>query len=163
MAQPINKKIVNTKITKKKTKKQFSKGSKKHQEYGTSKLEERFAKDFLDKLGIDYVYQFKAEDIGRYYDFLLKTASGGKILLEIDGDYFHGFGLKFEQKNPMQKHNEMVDNIKDRWALLHGIPIIRIWEHDINKNPEKVIKILKETLGIAEKKQCIKENKKKRH
>ena len=151
MAQPINKKIVNTKISKKKTKKQFSKGGKKHQEYGTSKLEERFAKDFLDKLGIDYVYQFKAEDIGRYYDFLLKTASGGKILLEIDGDYFHGFGLKFEQKNPMQKHNEMVDNIKDKW------------EHDINKNPEKVIKILKEALGIAEKKQCIKENKKKRH
>lgn len=71
--------------------------------------------------------------------------------------------MKFEQKNPMQKHNEMVDNIKDRWALLHGIPIIRIWEHDINKNPEKVIKILKEALGIAEKKHCIKENKKKRH
>ena len=30
-----------------------------HPEYGTSKLEERFARNFLDKLGIKYVYQYK--------------------------------------------------------------------------------------------------------
>ena len=35
------------------------------QEYGTSKLEERFAKNFLDKLGVEYKYQYKAESIGR--------------------------------------------------------------------------------------------------
>lgn len=53
--------------------------------------------------------------------------------------------------------------MKDKWALLHGIPILRIWENDINKNPEAVMKFLKEQLHIAEIKHGIKENKNKRH
>ena len=40
-----------------------------HPKFGTSKLEEDFAKDFLDKLKVRYVYQFEAKDIGRFYDF----------------------------------------------------------------------------------------------
>lgn len=43
-----------------------------HPKYGTSKLEEDFAKEFLDKLGVEYVYQFEAKDIGRFYDFRIK-------------------------------------------------------------------------------------------
>ena len=42
-----------------------------------------------------------------------------------------------EEKSPMQKHNEYVDKVKDTWAAEHGIPLIRIWEHDINDNPGK--------------------------
>jgi hypothetical protein len=61
---------------------------RKHKKYGTSKLEQRFAKDFLDKLDIKYTYQFEVKKIGRFYDFLLETKLGSKILLEIDGDYW---------------------------------------------------------------------------
>lgn len=156
MSQPIKNKKFVKKSYKPRTK-------RKHQEYGTSKLEERVAKDFLDKLGVKYVYQFKAEDIGRYYDFMIYTESGGRILLEIDGDYFHGYGLKYEEKNPMQKHSEHVDKIKDEWAMWHGIPLVRIWEHDVNDKSEKVMKMLKEMVGKTEKKTLINENKKKRH
>lgn len=53
--------------------------------YGTSKLEEDFARDFLDKLGLDYIYQFEAKEIGRYYDFYI---SSHNILIEIDGGYW---------------------------------------------------------------------------
>ena len=63
----------------------------------------------------------------------------------------------------MQKHNAMVDRIKDNWALLHHIPLFRIWEGDINKNSSGVMKMLKSVLEkygyLAEQK----ENKKKRH
>jgi very-short-patch-repair endonuclease len=64
---------------------------------------------------------------------------------------------------PTQKKNARVDKIKDEWALSHGIPIIRIWEHDINENPERVRKMLIERLGIRSEELIIKENKKKRH
>jgi len=161
MTQPIKNKKVK-KVIAKKIKKFYTPRVKK-QEYGTSKLEERFAKEFLDKLGIKYEYQYKAEDIGRYYDFKLITDNGGIIIVEIDGDFYHGYNLKFEQKNPMQKHNEMVDRIKNNWALWHGIPLLRIWEHDINNNPEKVMKMLKEAIGKTSKKALINEDKKKRH
>lgn len=117
---------------------------RKHPEYGTSKLEDRFAKDFLDKLGIVYQTQFKAESIGRYYDFYCPASN---TLLEIDGDYFHSYGLLYEQMSPMQKKNKRVDEQKDKWAREHGINLIRIWEHDINKNPSMVMKMLKEKLS----------------
>ena len=161
MAQPIKNKKVKKTITKKV--KKFYKPRVKKQEYGTSKLEERFAKEFLDKLGVKYEYQYKAEDIGRYYDFKVITEGGGAIIIEVDGDFYHGYGLKYEQKNPMQKHNEIVDRIKNTWALWHGIPLLRIWEHDINNNPEKVMKILKDAIGKTNKKALINEDKKKRH
>ena len=133
---------------------------KKKKEYGTSKLEERFAKEFLDKLKIKYIYQFKAESIGRFYDFYLPEDN---LIIEVDGSYWHSYGLLYEEMTPTQKRNRRVDKQKDHWALINGIPILRIWEHDINNNPEKVISILKEKVGYARKQKEINDNKRKRH
>lgn len=132
---------------------------KNHPEYGTSKLEDKFAKEFLDKLGVVYERQYLAKDIKRYYDFRVND----RILIEVDGTYFHSYGLVYEDMNPMQKHNAWVDKIKNEWAIEHGFILVRIWEHDINKHPEKVMNYLKEIIGINDKKMQILENKKKRH
>ena len=75
----------------------------------------------------------------------------------------HGHGLMHEEKSPMQKHNEWVDKVKDQWAAEHGIPLIRIWEHDINDNPSNVTKMLLERIGEASRKQDKKNEKAKRH
>ena len=75
----------------------------------------------------------------------------------------HGHGLVHEEKSPMQKHNEYVDGVKDEWAAQHGIPLIRIWEHDINNNPSEVMKMLKRRLGEVKEKQDKKNEKNKRH
>lgn len=155
MVQPI-KNIKNKPITK--TKKSGSKKRKK--EYGTSKLEERFAREFLDKLKIKYIYQFKAESIKRFYDFYLPEEN---LIIEVDGSYWHSYGLVYEEMTPTQKRNKRVDKEKDHWALINGIPILRIWEHDINNNPEKVMSLLKEKVGYARKQKEINDNKRKRH
>ena len=141
-------------------KRNIERSKKPHPKYGTSKLEKKFAKEFLDKLGVRYEEQFEAKDIKRFYDFYL---SEYRVLIEIDGDYFHGYGKVHEEKSPMQKRNERVDRIKDEWAISHGYPLIRIWEHDINENPQKVLDMLRQRLGVEEEKLIIKENKKKRH
>lgn len=133
---------------------------RRHKEFGTSKLEKKFALEFLERLGIKYKYQFKAESIGRYYDFYIPSAN---VIIEVDGCYYHGYGKTHKEKNPMQKHNERVDKQKDLWAALNGYKLIRIWENDINDNPSKVLNLLKEEIGEGEKKQKINENKKKRH
>lgn len=76
-----------------KLKKKTQKPTKKrnHPQYGTSKLEEDFAKEFLDKLGVEYTYQFEAKDIGRFYDFAIllndEMTTGSILLIEIDGSY----------------------------------------------------------------------------
>lgn len=169
-SQPVRNNIVQQKKKKKKTKVKPTKrevirnaaerSKKKHQEYGTSKLEEKFAKEFLDKIGVKYQYQYLAEDIKRYYDFYLPEQ---RVLIEVDGDFYHGYGKLYEQMSPMQKKNNRVDEIKNQWAALHSIPLLRFWEHDINKNPQKVMEELKSWIHIYTEKMIIDENKKKRH
>lgn len=159
MAQPVKKEI--KKVHKiKKAKKTVSQGKKKHKEYGTSKLEEKFAKEFLEKLGVNYVYQYKAESIGRYFDFYIPSAN---LIIEIDGDFWHSYNVEYENMTPTQKRNKRVDEAKNKWAVFHGIPVLRIWEHDINKNPAKVMQFLKEKLSVCSDKVKLEEEKKKRH
>lgn len=125
-------------VSKLSNKKRYKK--KKKAKYGTSNLEKKFASEFLDKIGVKYIYQYEAKSIGRFYDFFLPEEN---LIIEVDGDYFHSFNLKYEQMNPTQKKNKRIDEIKNKWALENGIPILRIWEHDINNNKELVFDLLK--------------------
>ena len=151
MKQPVKKKP----LAKKKTIK--PKPKLKHPKFGTSKLEEDFARDFLDKLGVKFIWQFEAKEIGRFYDFKI---IGGPII-EIQGSYWHGDPRLYEKKdlNKTQLKTQMVDEYKKKWALSHGIPIYYIWQKDIKENPDKVMNFLKEILCIKNKK----EEKNKRH
>ena len=161
MPQPVRKTV--KKKTKKVTTTRLSDEVKKKRprpKYGTSKLEDRFAENFLDVIGVKYIRQYEAKDIGRFYDFYCPDAN---LIIEVDGDFYHSYGLTYEQKNPMQKRNERVDKLKDEWALERGIPVLRIWEHDINRNPDKVMKILKEAIGKYTEKAKKKNDKNKRH
>lgn len=130
--------------------------------FGTSKLEKYFETEFLKKLNINYQWQFEAKDIQRSYDFYLPEYN---LLIEVDGDYYHVNPEIYEGKKltPTQKHDMWVDKLKNEWALLHGIPLLRIWENDIRKNPEKVMKTIKERLRLQNTKIRLEENKNKRH
>lgn len=169
MKQPIKRgKTVNKKSspkTKVRLRKPNGKLECQHPKFGTSKLEQDFARDFLDKLGVRYIWQFEAKEIGRFYDFAIYPDNGGMILVEIDGGYFHADPRVVDENklNPMQKRNKRVDEHKNEWALIHSIPIIRIWEKDIRENPSGVMKTLKERLYIEDKEQEKKNNKNKRH
>jgi len=122
---------------------------KEHPDFGTSIAEQNFARDFLDKLGIEYIWQFEAKEIGRFFDFYLTRY---RILIEYDGQYWHSDDRIYEEKdlNPMQKHNRRVDEQKNQWALLHCIPLIRVKEKDVNEHPEDVMDMLRKRLKIQE-------------
>lgn len=133
-----------------------------HPKFGTSKLEKYFETEFLKKLKIKYQWQFEAKDIQRSYDFYLPDHN---LLIEVDGDYYHVNPEIYESKKltPTQKHDLWVDKKKNEWALMHGIPLLRIWESDIRKRPEEVMKTLKSRLKIQGQKIRLEENKNKRH
>lgn len=132
-----------------------------HPEYGTSNLEEKFAKEFLDKLNISYIRQFKAESIGRYYDF--RIIPEGPIF-EINGSYWHSDPRLYEDNNltPTQKKNKRVDKIKKKWADEHKISIYYFWEKDINETPELILSEIKEIIKNENNKRLLIETKKKR-
>ena len=83
----------------------------------------------------------------------------------MDGGWYHSDPRIIEGKelNPMQKKNKRVDELKNKWAISHGIPILRIWEKDINEAPSEVMKMLKEKLKSSTHKLQLEEEKKKRH
>ena len=117
--------------------------------------------DFLEKLGIEYTYQFKAESIGRYYDFYIPKAN---IIIEINGGYWHSDPRLYEGKEltPTQKKNKRVDYYKKKWADEHRIPIYYFWEKDINETPKKVLDELRRVVAVETQNFILKENKKKR-
>lgn len=169
MRQPIDKgKRIDGKKpkTKKRLRKPNGKLERNHPKFGTSKLEQDFAEQFLDKLGLDYIWQFEAKDIGRFYDYMVFTKqSHSPILLEIDGSYHHADPrvVTEDKLKPMHKKNIRVDKLKDEWALMHSIPIIRIWEKDIREDPKGVMKMLKERLYVEDEVGMKVNEKNKRH
>ena len=133
------------------------KKKKPHPKYGTSKLEDYFAENFLNVLGVKYIRQFEAKEIGRFYDFKIENGP----ILEINGSYWHGDKRIYEEKdlNSVQKKNIYIDNLKRRWAENNGIEIYYFWEKDIHENPEQILLTLKEIL----KKYKAKNKKNQRH
>ena len=161
MKQVVKKRPIKSKNTLK-PKKTTRRPQAKHKLPGTSKLEERFAIEFLEKLGVKYIYQFEAKDIGRFYDFYLPEHN---LIIEIDGSYYHADPrvVSEEKLTPMHKRNIRIDELKNKWALAHGIPIVRIWEKDINESPTRVLEALRARLGLEKKKIVLTEKKNKRH
>lgn len=140
-------------------------------QYGTSKLETYFAENFLSRFKVNYVYEYEATDIRRFYDFaVVSTMPGAELitesvngiefvdqkknyvrpvlLIEIDGGYWHSDPrvVKKCDMNDMQKVNKCVDTIKEYWCKKHNIPLLRFWEYDIKKDPSKVLDELKRAL-----------------
>ena len=107
---------------------------------------ETFVSYILDKNNIKYDFQFflSRNGICKSYDFKIKDSN---ILLEIDGDYWHG--------NPkLEKHFYKIDEVKqndlfkNKFAEENGYKIIRLWESDIYNDPEIIINKLKEHSDI---------------
>ena len=186
MKQVVPKKFKN-KIKKEKKIVTLPQKNQKGIKYGTSQLERDFARDFLDANNIVYIYQYEAKEIKRYYDFAITSYTNKQYIMEekdgincvkqdgqyfeisffieIDGSYYHSDPrvVDVDKLNPMQKHNKFVDKLKDQYAGMHCIPLVRIWEYDIRNNPKKVLEELKKYIALGDKKKQINENKRKPH
>lgn len=71
----------------------------------------------------------------KIYDFFLPDYN---IIIEVDGDYFHGNPELFEEMNKMQKRNIKNDKYKDMLARGLGYQLERVWENDLKNNYEQV-------------------------
>ena len=94
----------------------------------------------LEKRKLDFKYSviinFKQFDFGnKLY----------RILLEVNGDYWHGnplfYGLGKNKKplNETQKNKIQVDISKKEFAQKHNITLFTIWENEIKNNNFSVI------------------------
>jgi len=105
-----------------------------------SKLEYIFA-DILTSIGVVFIHQYHVD--GFDYDFYIPDKN---LLIEIDGDYWHGNPTIYTELNNIQKKNKGLDKLKGIHANKRAINLVRFWEHDINNNRLEVIQKLIENL-----------------
>lgn len=94
---------------------------------------EKIIEDVLRKHNITYHYSFFLG--GRQFDFCLPN---NRILIECDGDYWHG--NTFTQKNLTESQimKQKDDRIKDSIAKKNNNTIVRFWEYDIHNHLNEI-------------------------
>ena len=104
--------------------------------------EEEMSK-ILKELNIEFEIEFPVNFLNSWkvYDFRILDK---EILIEVDGDYWHGFEELNEHRNYMQLKNKRNDVIKNWLARKRGFQLLRFWEHEINLYREDVKQKIRE-------------------
>lgn len=99
-------------------------------------------KELLDLNKIEYKHQYSVQwkkGWKKWYDFYIPCLN---LLIEIDGTYWHGKGLKDSELNEQQLQSRLNDKQKMKLALESGYNIIHIWEDELDKfKIQKLFKI----------------------
>lgn len=128
---------------------------KKLDNYKSNTKIERILKEKLIDSGfmenIDFIHQYNFLNKNKFVcDFSFPKY---KLIVECDGDYWHANPLFYSKNNltQVQKRNMGYDKSKNAYIKKCGWNILRIWEYDIEKNPEKIIKKITDVLYNKQK------------
>lgn len=97
-------------------------------------LPEKLMGQYLEELNLQYETEYPLD--GFHYDFYIESLN---LLIEVDGDYFHGNPKFFKTLNPMQRKNKGLDKVKNAVARDNNFNLIRFWEDDIKNDKTKII------------------------
>jgi len=94
---------------------------------------EKKMKILLNKLNLNYDVQYILD--GRIFDFYISKYN---LLIECDGDYWHGNLEKYPILNEKQKLRKRIDNMKNDIAENNNISLLRFWGSTILNNENEV-------------------------
>ena len=110
---------------------------------------ERLGYKTLSDLGIEFIPQHVIGDKFCVDAFI--PALG--IVVQFDGDYWHGNPERFPVRSPRQARRVKLDQSQDRYFLACGFSVIRIWESefksDIELVKQKILAEIKRHQGTA--------------
>ena len=94
--------------------------------------------NFLKQLQIEFfTHQYMHIEHGYQCDIFIPVQEGinQKIVIECDGNYWHGNPKYYpkEKLNQKQKEQRQRDRLRTQELIEKGFKVIRIWEHDIRK------------------------------
>jgi len=118
--------------------------------YGKETDIEKLFKEILEDLSIQYQYKYRIYNENddsfwfREFDFLIEKTN---ILIEVDGDYWHGNEDIFKTLNEYQIETQRKDKIKENFAIDNGYRVIRFWGSEVKKNSEKIKRELKKLIS----------------
>lgn len=104
-----------------------------------NKLEVKLYTD-LEALQIKYIPQYIVNDKFTVDAYLPDV----KIVIQVDGDYWHGNSEIYKVLNSVQQKRKNYDKSQDAYMDKIGIKVIRFWESDIKLNPNLIIEKLRD-------------------
>lgn len=108
---------------------------------------EKIFQIILEELEIPFQCKFRIYDKEKInfwfkeYDFLIINTN---VLIEVDGDYWHGNESIFNELSDFQKSVQLNDKIKENFANTEGYDVVRFWGSDVKKNSYEVKNKIKE-------------------
>lgn len=98
-----------------------------------SRLERR-GYEILDELGITYLRQHL---IGGKF-CVDAFVPGSSLVVQFDGDYWHGNPVKFPTLDARQDRRRKLDQSQDAYMRACGFTVLRLWESDVYREPDHV-------------------------
>ena len=99
---------------------------------------EKVGYEMLSDLGVEYESQYVIA--GKFcVDAYIKSK---KIVIQFDGDYWHGHPEKFPNPDKRQKCRMALDMSQDAYMKKCGYVVLRFWETDVYNNIERVKQVL---------------------
>lgn len=117
--------------------------SKRHTQLGhTQTYPEKLVANILSNLNISYTTETRLIQ-GRLYrcDFVISN-----IVIEVNGDYWHGNPQVYTEYNKMQLQNIQRDKEKKQYLEQLGYKVIYIWEYDLMNNINNCIELIKSVI-----------------
>ena len=74
-----------------------------------------------------------------------------KLIIQFDGDYWHGNPLKYPNPSKQQLKRITLDKSQDKYMIACGYTVFRIWENDLYKKTEQIKEKLKLILFTIKK------------
>ena len=111
----------------------------------SSKKETEFIERCVKPLGVEYDTQYYLKDLHHFCDVFIPSKN---IIIEFQGDYWHGNPLKYsdDELSEYQKKKVTKDNELREYCSENGINLIEIWESDYDKDSNGVKTLLEEQL-----------------
>jgi very-short-patch-repair endonuclease len=92
---------------------------------------ERIGESILKSIGIHFQTQ---HPIGPFIVDAFIPSS--KLVVQFDGDYWHGHPSKLNPSNRIQKSIMTRDKSNNAYMKKRGLNVLRLWEHDLLNRPD---------------------------
>ena len=95
---------------------------------------ERRGYQIIDELGVAYIRQHL---IGGKF-CVDAFIPGSSLVVQFDGDYWHGNPVKFPNPDARQVKRQQLDQSQDAYMRACGFTVLRFWESDVYQDPDHV-------------------------
>lgn len=114
-------------------------GSKsKSSKYGEATEIENFVEAALKEAGVEYKLQKRIRYIN--VDFFVPSAN---LVVQANGCYYHSCPICYKDGlNDMQKKSLYKDEVSHKFIAEAGFGLLEVWEHQMDKEPEKTKKMI---------------------